>query len=90
MWDLIWFCVAGAAAGALAKAILPGDKHEPKGCLMTMALGIGGSLLVAMVMRLFGYTGTGSFIPTIIGATIGAIAIVLLMRRFWSSGGAAK
>lgn len=69
----------------LAKAILPGEKHEPKGCLMTMVLGIAGSLLVSMVMRLVGYTGTGSFIPTIIGATIGAVVIVLLMRKFWSS-----
>lgn len=79
--DLIRFCVAGA----LAKAILAGAELVPEGSLTTIALGIGGSLLVAMEVRLSGYPGTGNFIPAIIHAASGAIVICSLMRRFGSS-----
>jgi uncharacterized membrane protein YeaQ/YmgE (transglycosylase-associated protein family) len=34
-------------------------------------------------MRLLGMSGAGGFIPTLIGATIGAIALIFLMRKFW-------
>lgn len=81
--DILWFALVGIVAGALAKAIMPGDKKEPKGCLWTMMLGIGGSILVGWTMRnLLGSTGQGGLISSIIGATIGACALIWLMRKF--------
>jgi uncharacterized membrane protein YeaQ/YmgE (transglycosylase-associated protein family) len=90
MADILWFCVAGAIAGALAKAILPGNKFEPQGCIMTMLLGIGGSILVGTLMGVFGMQGSGTFVGRIIGATIGAIVIVLLMRKLWDRAPSAR
>lgn len=75
---LIWWILVGVIAGGLAKAITPGDKSEPKGCLMTMALGIVGSLLVGALV-----IGTGGFVASIIGATIGAVVLILLARNLW-------
>jgi uncharacterized membrane protein YeaQ/YmgE (transglycosylase-associated protein family) len=84
MMDLFWFCLVGLIAGAIAKAIVPGTHKEPQGCLMTMFLGMAGSILVGFLMRLlFGTSGSGAFIPTIVGATIGAIILIVLFRKFW-------
>lgn len=79
--DFLYWIIVGFLAGVLAKALVKGEKHEPKGCLMTIALGICGSVLTGFVMRLLGMRGEGTLIPTIFGATIGAVALILLMRK---------
>lgn len=84
MGHIIWWIIVGAVAGILAKAIMPGDKAEPKGCLMTILLGIGGSVATGFLMRvLLGSGGTGWLIPSIIGATLGAMLLIFLTRKFW-------
>jgi uncharacterized membrane protein YeaQ/YmgE (transglycosylase-associated protein family) len=76
-----WFLVVGAIAGVLAKMIMPGDKMEPAGCLMTMLLGIGGALLMGMVIvPLFNIDANNNMIASIVGATIGAIILIALGR----------
>jgi uncharacterized membrane protein YeaQ/YmgE (transglycosylase-associated protein family) len=76
-----WFLIVGVIAGALAKAIMPGDKMEPTGCLMTMLLGIGGALLMGMVIvPMLGIDPNNNMISAIIGATIGAIVLIALGR----------
>ncbi|HEY0866473.1 MAG TPA: GlsB/YeaQ/YmgE family stress response membrane protein [Fimbriimonas sp.] len=81
--DIVYLIVIGLLAGIIAKALTPGTAKEPKGCLMTMALGIAGSLLVGFIVRTFLGGGAGGFVPTLVGATIGAILLILLMRKFW-------
>jgi uncharacterized membrane protein YeaQ/YmgE (transglycosylase-associated protein family) len=82
---ILWWIIVGLVAGVLAKAITPGSDREPKGCLMTMALGIAGSLLVGFIMQaVFGAEGGGGFIGTIVGATIGAILLILIFRKVWA------
>lgn len=81
---LIWWIVVGLIAGALAKAIVPGDKREPKGCLYTTLLGVGGAVLVGFVLHdVLGWQTGRHFIGTIIGATIGAVALIYLFRKIW-------
>jgi uncharacterized membrane protein YeaQ/YmgE (transglycosylase-associated protein family) len=81
---LIWWVLVGVIAGGLAKALVPGDNREPKGCLLTMALGIAGSVLTGLVLHyLLGWQTGGHFIGTIIGATIGAVVLILLFRKLW-------
>lgn len=81
---LIWWVIVGVIAGALAKGLMPGEKAEPKGCLMTILLGIAGSVITGLLMRtLLGSGGTGWFIPSIVGATLGAMLLIFLMRKFW-------
>jgi uncharacterized membrane protein YeaQ/YmgE (transglycosylase-associated protein family) len=80
----IWWIVIGAIAGILAKAIMPGDKGEPKGCILTIILGIAGSVLVGFIMDRFLGGGSGNFIGTIIGATIGALVLIFIFKKVWS------
>ena len=76
-----WFLIVGAIAGVLAKAVMPGDKMEPAGCLMTMLLGIGGALLMGMVIvPMLGIDANDNMISAIIGATIVAIVLIALGR----------
>jgi uncharacterized membrane protein YeaQ/YmgE (transglycosylase-associated protein family) len=81
--ELIGFAIMGLLAGLLAKALMPGNKHEPRGCLLTMALGIGGALLVGWLMRsVLNTPGQGGFIASLVGATLGAMLLIWLMRKF--------
>jgi uncharacterized membrane protein YeaQ/YmgE (transglycosylase-associated protein family) len=80
--DIVWWIIIGFLAGVLAKAITPGTDKEPKGCLMTILLGVAGSLIVGFAVRMLG-GGGGGFVATLVGATLGAIALIFLMRKFW-------
>lgn len=81
---LIYLIIVGLAAGVLAKAIVPGERGEPKGCLYTVALGIGGSMVVGFILHdVLGWHTGGQFIGTIIGATLGAVLLILVFRKLW-------
>lgn len=80
--NLIWWIIVGFVAGVLARALMPGDRKEPKGCIFTILLGVAGSVVVGFVMDLMGYRGQGGTLPTIIGATIGACLLIWLGRKF--------
>ena len=84
MHSWMWWIIVGFVAGVLAKALTPGSSKEPKGCLMTILLGIAGSLLVGFLMRvILGESGGGGMIGTIFGATIGAMLLIALFRKVW-------
>jgi uncharacterized membrane protein YeaQ/YmgE (transglycosylase-associated protein family) len=80
---MIYWIVIGLLAGILAKALTPGTSREPKGCLMTILLGIAGSVIVGLIMDVMFGGGRGGFIPTLIGATIGAMLLIFLARKLW-------
>lgn len=82
MGNLLWWILVGFIAGVLAKALAKGEKNEPKGCLMTIVLGICGSVTTGFIMQMLGFTGRGGTIPTIIGATLGALLLIFLLRKF--------
>jgi uncharacterized membrane protein YeaQ/YmgE (transglycosylase-associated protein family) len=81
--NIVWWLLVGLIAGVLAKALMPGSSKEPKGCLMTIVLGIAGSLLVGFIVQNFMGGGTGGTIPSIVGATIGAMILIFAARKFW-------
>jgi len=67
----LWMLIIGLVVGALAKLIMPG--HDPGGIVVTMLLGIAGSLLAGWIGRAVGvYAGGQSvgFIASVIGAII--------------------
>lgn len=83
--QILWWVIVGGLAGILAKAISPGDKGEPKGCLLTILLGIAGSVLVGFIMRNFlGTDGGGGWIGSIVGATIGAFVLIFIFKKVWA------
>jgi len=74
---LLWMIIVGLIVGALAKLIMPG--HDPGGIVVTMLLGIGGSILAGFLGRAVGWYGAGQ--PTgFIASVIGAIIILAIYR----------
>jgi uncharacterized membrane protein YeaQ/YmgE (transglycosylase-associated protein family) len=68
-----WFAwiIIGALAGAIARLIMPG--RGPSGCLLTVALGIGGAVIAGWLGHQLGWyennQGAG-FLAAIVGALI--------------------
>ena len=78
---IIGWIVLGALAGALAKAILPGD--DPGGIFITTIIGIAGALLGGLVAGLLGLGDPlDEFfdISTWIAAIVGSIVLLLIYR----------
>ncbi len=83
MHPVIWWILVGGLAGILAKALSPGDRSEPKGCLMTILLGIAGSVAVGFLLHtVLGSSRYGGFWGTLAGATIGALVLIAIARAF--------
>jgi uncharacterized membrane protein YeaQ/YmgE (transglycosylase-associated protein family) len=71
MLSFIWMCIIGLIAGAVAKLLMPGK--DPGGLLVTMLLGIAGSLVAGYLGRAIGWYGEGQgagFIMSVVGAII--------------------
>ena len=81
----IWAIVVGLIAGALAKFIMPGK--DPGGLLVTLGLGVAGSLVANLLGGALGWYGSGHR-AGIIGSTIGAILLLVIYRLIKRSGGA--
>src|SRR4029077_20010622 len=69
---LIWSLTVGLVAGALAKLAMPG--RDPGGIGVTLALGIGGSLLASLFGRATHLYATAGG-PGIIASAIGAFVL---------------
>ena len=82
--NILWWLIVGLVAGVLAKALMPGSSKEPKGCLMTIGLGIAGSLVMGFIVSTFMGGGVGGLIPSIVGATIGAMLLIFAARKVWA------
>jgi uncharacterized membrane protein YeaQ/YmgE (transglycosylase-associated protein family) len=77
MFHLIWILIIGLVVGALAKLIMPG--RDPGGILVTMLLGVAGSLVGGFLGRVLGLYGTNEGAGFII-STLGAILLLALYR----------
>jgi uncharacterized membrane protein YeaQ/YmgE (transglycosylase-associated protein family) len=78
---LLWI-VFGLIVGAVAKLIMPG--RDPGGIIVTILLGIVGSLLggwLGQALGLYGPGETAGFIMAVIGAIIVLLLYRLLIRR---------
>jgi uncharacterized membrane protein YeaQ/YmgE (transglycosylase-associated protein family) len=71
MLHILWMCLIGLVVGALAKLIMPG--RDPGGIIVTMLLGIAGSLLAGFLGRALGWYQPGQsagFIMSVVGAIL--------------------
>ena len=68
---LLWI-VFGLVVGVIAKLLTPG--RDPRGFILTVLLGIAGSLLGGFIGRALGlypsYESSGGFVMSILGAVI--------------------
>ena len=81
MMSFIWMCIIGLIAGALAKWIMPGK--DPGGIIITMLLGIAGSLIAGFLGRTLGWYQPGEgagLIMSVVGAII-LLAAYRFLRR---------
>jgi uncharacterized membrane protein YeaQ/YmgE (transglycosylase-associated protein family) len=77
--EFIWMILVGLVAGALAKLLLPGD--DPGGVLITIGIGIAGSLLAGFLGRsLFGWYGPGEAGPGVLASIAGAMLLLVAYR----------
>jgi uncharacterized membrane protein YeaQ/YmgE (transglycosylase-associated protein family) len=86
MGILAWILL-GLLAGAIAKAILPGD--DPGGIIVTMIIGIVGALLGGFLAQVFfGNDTVDDFwdLSTWITAIIGSIILLLIYRAVARGG----
>ena len=85
---IIAFIILGALAGALAKAILPGD--DPGGIIVTTLIGIVGAVLGGfLAAALFGAHPLDEFfdISTWLTAIVGSIILLMVYRLVVNRGG---
>jgi uncharacterized membrane protein YeaQ/YmgE (transglycosylase-associated protein family) len=76
---IIWMLIIGLVVGALAKLIMPGK--DPGGIIVTMLIGIAGSLIAGTIGRAVGHYHAGDR-PGFIASVIGAIVLLALYRVF--------
>ena len=79
MLHILWMCLIGLVAGALAKLIMPGK--DPGGIIVTMLLGIAGSLVAGFLGRSLGWYQTGQGAGLIM-SVVGAILLLVVYRLF--------
>jgi uncharacterized membrane protein YeaQ/YmgE (transglycosylase-associated protein family) len=85
MLSFIWFLIVGLIAGALARLIMPG--RDAMSLLMTMLLGIVGSILGGLVSwAIWGAetSGTGFRPAGLLLSIIGAIVVLFVWRKIGS------
>ena len=76
---ILWMLLIGLVVGALAKLIMPGK--DPGGIIITMLLGIAGSLLAGWLGRAVGWYQEGQPAGFIM-SVIGAIILLIIYRLF--------
>ncbi len=89
---IIGFIILGLIAGAIAKAIMPGD--DPGGVIVTMIIGVVGALLAGfLAAALFDADPLDEFfdISTWLTAIIGALLVLFVYKQVAGrSGGLAR
>ena len=79
---IIWVLLIGLVVGALAKLIMRGE--EPAGILITIAIGIAGSVIAHLIGRAAGWYGPtegAGFIASILGAMVLLAGYHIILRR---------
>ena len=85
---VLWMIVVGLIVGALAKLIMPGN--DPGGIIVTILLGIAGSLVAGWLGRVIGWYQPGQpagFFASVIGAIIILAIYRLIIGRSAGGGG---
>jgi uncharacterized membrane protein YeaQ/YmgE (transglycosylase-associated protein family) len=85
---LLWMIFIGLIVGALAKLVMPG--HDPGGIIVTILLGIGGSILAGLIGRSVGWYREGEpagFLASIVGAVVILGIYRLIIGRTAGGGG---
>lgn len=76
---MIWTLIVGLVIGAVAKLLMPG--RDPGGFIVTMLIGVAGSMLAHFIGYQLGWYADGE--PTgFIASVLGAVALLAAYRAF--------
>lgn len=81
MLHVLWEAVVGLIIGALAKLVMPGE--QPRGIIITMVIGIVGSLLATWVGVHLGFYHQGQR-AGFFASVLGAVVLLGIYRAFKS------
>lgn len=80
--DWLYYLVFGLVVGAIAKFLTPGK--DPGGCLITIIIGIAGSILAGFLGRSAGWYTEGQpvgYIASILGAILLLLGYRLITKK---------
>jgi uncharacterized membrane protein YeaQ/YmgE (transglycosylase-associated protein family) len=75
--SILWTIIIGFVAGVIAKLLVPGNKYEPSGFILTTLLGIVGAFVATYLGQAIGWYREGDS-AGFIGAIIGAIIVLVV------------
>ena len=75
--EIVWTIIIGLIAGIIAKFLVPGNKNEPSGFIMTAILGVVGAIVATYLGQAIGWYRAGEG-AGLIGAVVGAIIILVI------------
>ena len=75
--SIIWTIIIGFVVGVIAKFVMPGDKSEPKGFILTTILGIVGAFVATYLGQAVGWYRAGES-AGIIGAIVGSVILLFV------------
>jgi len=75
--SILWTIIIGFIVGVIAKFIMPGDKSEPKGFILTAILGIVGAFVATYLGQAVGWYELGQS-AGFIGGVVGAVVLLFV------------
>lgn len=83
--SIIWTIIIGLAAGVVAKFLVPGNRNEPSGFVLTAILGVVGAIVATFLGQTVGWYGPDEG-AGFIGATVGAVVVLVVWGMFARRG----
>jgi uncharacterized membrane protein YeaQ/YmgE (transglycosylase-associated protein family) len=74
---ILWTIIIGFVVGIIAKFVMPGDKTEPKGFILTVILGIVGAFVATFLGQSVGWYMPGES-AGILGSVVGAVIVLFI------------
>jgi uncharacterized membrane protein YeaQ/YmgE (transglycosylase-associated protein family) len=79
--SILWTIIIGFIVGVVAKFIMPGNKYEPRGFILTTILGIVGAFVATYLGQAVGWYKAGES-AGFIGGVVGAIILLVIYGFF--------
>jgi uncharacterized membrane protein YeaQ/YmgE (transglycosylase-associated protein family) len=75
--SILWTIIIGFIVGVIARFIMPGDRTEPKGFILTAILGIVGAFVATYLGQSVGWYKPGES-AGILGGVVGAVVVLFI------------
>ena len=75
--SILWTIIIGFVVGVIAKFIMPGDRTEPKGFILTAILGIVGAFVATYLGQSVGWYEPGES-AGFLGGVVGAVVVLFI------------